>query len=358
MRRIRITPIRMANIYLRNIAVAQIYKSFNIDLTKPTRVIAQLNYECNSKCNMCDVWRQNKKELPASIWITALKQLKLSLGYFTVGFAGGEILLKDDVFEIFEFCHNAKIPYTITTNGKLLTAYNIERLLKLNPLNINISIDSLDGGVYRKIRGVSFLECVKSNIDYLMMYIRKNSLSTKVFFKTVVNNFNLNELSSIANYAREMNVSGITFDPIRRRREIFLENKIDEFEAMANINMNTLQDSVEELIRLKNKGINILNSEKRMNHWFRIQDKDNKKRHFCSAPLRDIYIDTEGYVRLCDYSDSYIGNIADDDIRLILISETTKVEKKRLTKCQNPCDYCIHRNLFDYYKIFLSYMKN
>jgi MoaA/NifB/PqqE/SkfB family radical SAM enzyme len=356
MRRNGIILFRMANSFLINIAIVQIYKSFNIDLAHPTRVIAQLNNECNSKCNMCDVWRQNKKELPASVWITALKQLKSSLGYFSVGFAGGEILLKDDVFEILEYCHDAKLPYTITTNGKLLTAYNIERLLKLNPLSINISIDSLDGGIYRKIRGVSFLECVKSNIDYLMMYIKKNSISTKVFFKTVVNNLNLNELSSIANYAREMNIAGVTFDPIRRRREIFFEQKIDAFEKMANINMNTLQDSVKKLVGLKNKGINILNSEKRMKQWFKIQNIE--KKNFCSTALRDIYIDTEGYVRLCDYSNSYIGNIADDDIRLLLNSETTKVEKKRLTKCQNPCDYCIHRNLSDYYKIFLSYLKN
>lgn len=193
----------MAYIFLKNMAAVQIYRLFNIDFTHPIRVIAQLNNECNSKCNMCDVWRQDKKEQPASVWINSLKHLKSSFGNFTVGFAGGEVLLKKDVFEIFEFCHNADIPYTITTNGKLLTANNINRLLQLRPLNINISIDSLDKDVYLNIRGVSFLESVKSNIDYLTMYIEKNSLNTKVFFKTVVNNLNLDELPMLANYAFE-----------------------------------------------------------------------------------------------------------------------------------------------------------
>lgn len=348
--------LREAFSFSRNMAIVQIYKYFKIDYTHPTRVIAQLNNACNSKCNMCDVWRQNKKEVPASVWIEALKQLKSSFNYFHVGFAGGEILLKNDVFEIFEFCHEAKLPFTITTNGKLLTEVNIERLLKLHPLNINISIDSLDSEVYYNIRGVSFVESVKLNIEYLMKYIKKNSLSTKVFFKTVVNNLNLKELSSIANYSKEMDVAGITFDPIRRRREIFLKDRIDSFEKLADINMITLQESVEKLVALKKEGVNILNSKKRMKQWFKLNDSE--KRIFCSAPLRDIYIDNEGYVRLCDYSNSSIGNIANDNISLILRSEIAKAEKKRLTQCQNPCDYCIHRNLIDYYNIFRSYLRN
>jgi MoaA/NifB/PqqE/SkfB family radical SAM enzyme len=351
-----INLLRMANSYLRNMVTVEIYKTLNLDLTRPTRVIAQLNNECNSKCSMCDVWREKRGELPARIWITALKQLKSNLGYFTVGFAGGEILLKDDVFEIFEFCNNVKLPFTITTNGRLLSAKNIERLLKLNPLNINISLDSLENNVYREIRGVSFLESVKSNIDYLMKYINQNNLSTKVFLKTVVNNLNLNELASIANYSSAMQMAGITFDPLRRRRRIFKEKKIDAFEEMAKIDPNSLKDSVEQLISLKKKGINVFNSERRMRQWF--NKPNTEKEIFCSAPLRDIYINSEGYVRLCDYTDSQIGNISIDDISILLKSEAARIEKKMLTRCSNPCDYCIHRNLFDYFRLFLGYLKN
>jgi MoaA/NifB/PqqE/SkfB family radical SAM enzyme len=230
--------INMAYIFLKSIAAIQAYKIFGIDFTYPIKVNAQLNNECNSKCNMCDVWHQNKRELPASFWIGALQKLKLSFGNFNVAFAGGEVLLKNDVYEIFEFCHDNKIPFSITTNGKLLTAYHLDRLLKLSPVNINISIDSLDPTVYSRIRGVNFLESVKSNIDYLMMCIERKSSDTKVFLKTVVNNLNLNELHSIANYASDMKVAGITFDPIRRQRKIFLEGEIDEFEIMANVDMN------------------------------------------------------------------------------------------------------------------------
>jgi len=88
------------------------------------------------------------------------------------------------------------------------------------------------------------------------------------------------------------------------------------------------------------------------------KQKGIDKEYFCSVPLRDIYINNEGCVRLCEYAESYIGNIAEDDIGMILKSESASIEKRRLSKCKNPCDYCIHRSLFDYYQIFKSYLKN
>jgi MoaA/NifB/PqqE/SkfB family radical SAM enzyme len=341
---------------LRNMLAIQIYKHLKIDFTYPIKVNAQLNNACNSKCNMCDVWRQDHKELPASVWINALNQLKSGFGNLKVSFAGGEVLLKQDVYEIFEFCNDAGLPFGITTNGKLLNPDNIQRLLELKPMNINISIDSLNKEVYRNIRGVSFLESVKSNIDYLMMYIEKKSMNTKVFFKTVVNNLNLTELQSIAKYASEKKVAGITFDPVRRRRKIFLEEKIDAFENMANIDQKNLSEAKQCLVELKKSGINILNSEKSINQWF--NDNENSYSYFCEAPLRDILINNEGFVRLCDYTDNTIGNIVNDDIRLILKKEEVKNEKRRLTNCNNPCVYCIHRNVSDYAQILLSYVKH
>lgn len=338
-----------------NVAV-QLYKNFGIDYTFPSIVHAKLTNECNSKCNICDVWRRNEKELPSTLWINALKQLKEINGSYKVDFTGGEVLLKDDVFEIFEFCNQAKIPFTITTNGFLLNSKNIIQLLELQPMNINISLDSLENDIYQKIRGVALLDTVKSNIDDLMIYIQKNSLHTKVFFKTVVNNLNLTELDSIANYAMEKKVAGITFDPIRRRRKVFLEEKIDEFEIMYNIDTGTLQNAKKRLIELKRVNNNIINSENSINQWF--VECNTGIKYFCDAPLFRLNITNEGQIKLCDFTESYIGNIVNDDIRLILKSNEIRTEKKKLTNCKKPCVFCIHRNLFDYIRILNSFLRN
>jgi MoaA/NifB/PqqE/SkfB family radical SAM enzyme len=305
---------------------------------------------------MCDVWRCKRNEIAASYWINALSVLKEIYGNYKVCFTGGEVFLKDDVFEIFEFCHKAIIPYGITTNGLLLNQENIKRLLVFHPLNINISLDSLDNDIYASIRGVHFLDRVKSNIDFLMEYIEKNHLKTKVFFKTVVNSFNLEELHLLSIYAVEKKVAGITFDPIKRKRKVFLEEKISEFEKMSDIDMKKLQTVKSSLIELKKQGYSILNSERNINSWFLKYNNANK--FFCDAPLLRININSEGQIKLCDYHESFIGNIAKDDLRLVLKNEDIKTEKRKLTQCKKPCEYCIQRGLNDYFRLFLSYIKN
>ena len=341
---------------LRNKASVQLYKNFSIDFTNPAMLQAKLTNDCNSRCNMCDVWRIKGKEIPASVWINALTQLKKTCRNYKVCFTGGEVFLKNDAFEIFKFCHDAKIPFGITTNGLLLSSENIMRLLEFHPLNINISLDSLSNEIYQSIRGVPFLEKVKSNIDFLMIYLEKNASKTKVFFKTVVNNFNLKELHLLAEYAMQKKVAGITFDPIKRKRKIFLEEKISEFEMMSNIDEKILVDAKKRLIELKNSGYNILNSKSDINSWF--NKYNNTHKFFCDASLLRININNEGQIKLCDYTESYIGNIVEDDIGTILKSKNTKTEKKKLTHCEAPCEYCIQRTLSDYCNIFLRYVRN
>ena len=117
----------------------------------------QLNYRCNSKCKMCNEWRVKAPELPAAIWNKALTELKSLSTSIKLSFAGGEIFVKKDLFDILEFCHKEDIIFGITSNGILLNKKTIERLVALNPLNINISIDSTNGKTYEEIRGLIVL---------------------------------------------------------------------------------------------------------------------------------------------------------------------------------------------------------
>ena len=213
-----------------------------------------------------------------------LKQLKSMVGNYKLSFAGGEILLKKDVFEIFEICNRENISFGVTTNGILLSSDNVNKLLEFNPMNINISLDSLKNDVYQQIRGVPALEHVKSNIQYLMGHKEIGVKNIKVYFKTVVNNFNLNELHEIAQYAMDQKTAGITFDPIKRPLKLSMKTA-EQFEAMTNIDKEQLQKAIRKLIHLKKQGFRILNSENNMNQWF--INRDANIGHFCTVPLQN-----------------------------------------------------------------------
>jgi len=340
----------------KNKVAVSIFRNIGVDFTYPVMVQAMITNKCNSKCNMCDVWRNESEDLPASVWINAFSKLKETSKSFKVCFTGGEVFLKKDAFEIFNYCKKARIPFGITTNGYLLNQDNVNRFLELNPMNLNISLDSLNDDIYRTIRGVNFLTIVKSNIDYLMNYIDEHHLKTKVFFKTVITSHNLHELHHLAKYAKGKKVAGITFDPIKRKRKIFVEGRCEEFEKLTDIDLTSLKDAQEKLIEMKNQNSIILNSKKNIINWF--TTSQNKNVIFCDAPLTRINITNDGQVRLCDYIESSIGNICNDNLGLLLKNKKVREEMKMLTSCKEPCEYCIQRNMSDYFRIFLNFLGN
>jgi MoaA/NifB/PqqE/SkfB family radical SAM enzyme len=314
-----------------------------IDFTSPVHVYAQLNYRCNSKCKMCNEWRVKDPELPAAIWNKALMELKSLSTSIKMSFAGGEIFVKKDLFEILEFCHNQNIIFGITTNGILLDRKTIERLMALNPFNINISIDSTNGKTYEEIRGVDCLDTVRRNLDSLMQYKGKVGAKTTISIKSVVCRENIYNLHKIAEYAMEMKVAGITFQPI-------IETTA-ECKEMMSVDQERLIEMMDKLIAMKKAGFNIMNSESNIRSWPNHFDKENPvHKESCSVPLRNLYILPNGNMQLCDYVYNTIGNIAKNNILDILCNDDTKILKKELIHCKKRgnCSYCVQRTMKDY----------
>jgi len=135
---------------------------------------------------------------------------------FVVSFGGGEPLVKKDVFDILDYCKQEGIIANITTNGLLLNERNAQRLIDSNIYNINISVDSMIGEVNDNMRGVpGYLEKVKSNVENLLRYRDSVGSRVTVFFKSVVCAENIKDIHLLPECAREIGLSGVSFQPIR-----------------------------------------------------------------------------------------------------------------------------------------------
>ena len=199
---------------IRNLFLIKLYKKGIIKKITPNHFYIEITRKCNSNCAMCGVWRKESPyELSAGRWIQILKDIKKYSSKAKVSFAGGEALLKKDIWKIFEFCKVEGFNYSLTTNGFLLDSRNIKKLVDLNISNINISLDSLNRNTYRKIRGIDRLATVKENIENLLSYIKNSSSSTIVNIKTIVCEYNLDELYQLASFAMKKKI-GITFQPV------------------------------------------------------------------------------------------------------------------------------------------------
>jgi len=351
--------LKLATNNMISMLASSLYLRTGIDFTYPTQVVVQINETCNSKCVICDTWRgKRKEEITVQAWIEGIKKLKDAIGNYKISFVGGEVFLKNGIFDILEACHKEGVIFGITTNGILLNKENVERYISLDPFNVNISFDSLKHDVYESIRGVPCLDIIKSNIEYLIDYKQKVGSNIKITLKTVVNNLNLQELEDIAKYVNYVGVDFITFDPIKRKRDFFRHSVVSEieerFEEMYNMDKTVLSGVIAKLKEMKKAGYKIMNSEQNMDQWL---DYDNLTiNNICTVPLRSLLIDPSGDIRLCDYIDTKIGNIQNKNLKAELKSSSTRKTKQSMVRCKHPCVYCIKRSFTDYVRLFRTFV--
>ncbi len=120
-----------------------------------------LTNRCNSRCNICHIWRkQPKKDLPVDLIVelTKAKCLSRTLVYVV---AGGEPLLHPDIDGVLEALRGCK--YRISTNG-LLPEKLEEIVLRHGVKEVDLSLDGI-GETYRAARGVDGYDKVIESID-------------------------------------------------------------------------------------------------------------------------------------------------------------------------------------------------
>lgn len=116
----------------------------------PKDAYLQVNFACNAKCVMCDIWKNpymGKKDTLISI-INKLSDLNFE--WITLW--GGEPLLHPDIDELIIYAKNKNLKVQIITNGSLLNNH-IEIVSKYVD-NLVVSIDSGLPEIHDKIRNL------------------------------------------------------------------------------------------------------------------------------------------------------------------------------------------------------------
>ncbi|MFN3966404.1 MAG: radical SAM protein [Endomicrobiia bacterium] len=107
----------------------------------PLYTVFELTYRCNLNCIHCYIPEKdrNLKELSVCEIKNILRQLKSAGSLFLV-FTGGEIFLRDDLFEILRYARNLKFDLRIFTNGTLIDRNIAQFLSKIGISGVEISL--------------------------------------------------------------------------------------------------------------------------------------------------------------------------------------------------------------------------
>ena len=117
--------------------VAEIYMRENI----PYAVQFELTSRCNLKCRHCymDIEKDYSSELSTEEVIGIIDQL-VDIGTFYLGFTGGEIFTRKDLFEIAGYAKKKGFFISFMTNGTLIEPELMEKIEELRPIKFEISL--------------------------------------------------------------------------------------------------------------------------------------------------------------------------------------------------------------------------
>ena len=123
----------------------------------------ELTYACPCDCIHCYCRNQPKEDLDASFWENIINQVHAE-GGIELTFTGGDPLVYKDFPEVYRYARNKGFFVNIFTSGCGISGEILDLLEELPPLNIEITLNSLD----------------KANYDYITR--------TKNLFDTVMRN--------------------------------------------------------------------------------------------------------------------------------------------------------------------------
>lgn len=120
----------------------------------PLQAMIELTYGCNLRCVHCyNPTHQAKGELTTEEVYRILDELA-EAGCLSIGFTGGELFTRRDVFEIFHYAKAKGFDITILTNATLITPERTDHLQALKPYRVEISIYGATQETYERVTRV------------------------------------------------------------------------------------------------------------------------------------------------------------------------------------------------------------
>ncbi|MGD8656861.1 MAG: radical SAM protein, partial [Desulfobacterales bacterium] len=111
-----------------------------------------VTYRCNCRCQMCQRWKDPRNdELRAEEYETLAAELH-EMGSHQISIAGGEPLMRDDVFDIISSFSGRGMSVNICTNGILLEKYH-DQVCSSNATLVTVSLDGASADSHDTIRG-------------------------------------------------------------------------------------------------------------------------------------------------------------------------------------------------------------
>jgi len=177
-----------------------------------------VTYRCNLQCRMCQRWRDLRRdELSLDEYGDLAVDLD-ALGVHQISIAGGEPLLREDVFQIIADFAERGMSVNLCTNGMLLEKYR-RQISESGATCVTVSLDGATADLHDYIRGKagSFHQIERGIISFLK---QRQEGAPILRVRMTVSNANANEIRQF--YNQWHGVAGdVLFQPVHHCRDSY-----------------------------------------------------------------------------------------------------------------------------------------
>lgn len=283
-----------------------------------------LTFQCNLNCIHCCIVKEDRQELETHEIKDILNQLA-AVGVLNLHLSGGEILSRNDFFEIAEYARKLHFALTLSTNGTLINHHNMNRIANLNPLKVNITIFSTSSEVHDNITNVpgSLVKSIKA-----VEMLRERDIEVDIAY--IMMKQNMEDYEQVKKLSENL---GAKFKPDHR---ILPKPNGDISPIKYQIDRNDLYD----ILIGVNKEI-----EKNDNDERNINKNNQYDDTICNAALSASYISPYGDIYPCSMLPIFCGNLKNNSFEYIWNNSEEMLEISRLRKSKLPiCSKCDHLN--------------
>lgn len=292
--------------------------------------LLEITYRCNEKCIHCYAVGCNEtdKELSTQEWFSILDQLS-DANVLEVTFTGGDVFMRRDFLELFDYAINKRFLVNILSNGVLATDEQLRHIAEKYPNNFAISIYGDNAKLHDSITQVhgSFAKSCRA----LKML---KELGVSITVNNVMMKQNADNYLGIDNLAKELGASlklGTSICGAKNGDLSVLYNRIDDIEAMKKIAAHIEKFNVEKF---------------HMTPVEQLYHKDIQA-NICAAGLNGLSINPCGELFLCNSLNIKFGDVKEDLIsrqweESPIANDFRELKIKNLSECLycKYLDYC------------------
>jgi MoaA/NifB/PqqE/SkfB family radical SAM enzyme len=177
-----------------------------------------VTYQCNCRCQMCQRWQDPRGDEMSVAEYHELAKMLHEMGSHQISIAGGEPLLRDDVFTIIESFSKLGMSVNLFTNGLLLNKYHAE-ICKSGATCVTVSLDGASAESHDHIRGLagSYAQ-IEEGISHLLEHPASSRPIVRV--RMTFSNRNVNEMRAFYQKWNHV-VDDVLYQPVHHCREAF-----------------------------------------------------------------------------------------------------------------------------------------